>query len=58
MVKPCDLSMLPDSQVEIFPPAAIKGLVGGIMIMMEGLGDREVVYRWRVLLHMIETNNT
>ena len=57
MVKTSDLSILPDSLwVEIFPPAATKVVVGGIM--MEGQGDRELVYRGRVLLHMIETTYT
>ena len=57
MVKTSDLNILPDSLgVEIFPPAATKVVVGGIM--MEGQGDRELVYRGRVLLHLIETTHT
>ena len=73
MVKPSDLSNLPDSLgVEMFPPAATKVVVGGIMAMdmdrdwgvqasmyvssmMEGQGDKEVVCRGRVLLHMSDT---
>ena len=73
MVKPSDLSILPDSLgVEMFLPAVTKVVVGGIMAMdmdrdwgvqasmyvssmMEGQGDREVVCRGRVLLHMSDT---
>jgi len=70
MVKPCDLSSLPDHfGVEEYPPAVTKVVVGGVMAMdrdkdwglqasmyvssmMEGQGDREVVCRGKVLLHM------
>ena len=69
MVKPSDLSILPDSLgVEMFPPAATKVVVGGIMAMDRDWGvqpsmcvssmlegDREVVCRGKVLLHMSDT---
>ena len=71
MVKPSDLGILPDSLgVKLFPIAAIKVVIGGVVAMdrdwgvetskyvssmMTGQGEREVVCRGRVLLNMSDT---